>query len=196
MKGSMVMSNIQEPVDLRIRRTHKLLWEALLTLMTEQEFETISVKEICDRAMVHRTTFYKHYEDKYDLLTRGMEHTHEMMLTEVKQAGSSSYTRFFEHVASHERFYRAMLCGTGVGSFQTRLRNYFADNIAREMQHPERAGYPPLVPPSLLAHFYAGAVVNAITWWLLSDVRPSPEQMGDYMRSLLGKKSPEKGGVR
>ena len=74
------MNNTQEPVDLRVRRTHKLLWEALLILMAEQAFETISVKEICDRAMVHRTTFYKHYEDKYDLLTRGIQQTHEMLV--------------------------------------------------------------------------------------------------------------------
>ena len=80
------MINEQEPGDLRVRRTHKLLWEALMTLMTEQEFETISVKEICDRAMVHRTTFYKHYEDKYDLLTRGMQQTHEMLLAELERS--------------------------------------------------------------------------------------------------------------
>ena len=66
------MSEPQALVDLRVRRTHKLLWEALLAFIAEREFETISVKEICDRAMVHRTTFYKHYEDKYDLLKHGM----------------------------------------------------------------------------------------------------------------------------
>ncbi len=61
-----------------------------MTLMTEQEFETISVKEVCDRAMVHRTTFYKHYEDKYDLLARGMQQTHEMLLAELELVGKDS----------------------------------------------------------------------------------------------------------
>src|SRR5229473_6438569 len=100
MKESRSMINSQETGDLRVRRTHKLLWEALMTLMIEQEFETISVKEICDRAMVHRTTFYKHYEDKYDLLARGMQQTHEMLLAELELvSNSSSYTQFFAHVA-------------------------------------------------------------------------------------------------
>jgi AcrR family transcriptional regulator len=186
------MSKVQEPMDLRIRRTHKLLWEALLTLMIEQEFETISVKEICDRAMVHRTTFYKHYEDKYDLLTRGMQQTHELLLEEFELTGkdSSSYTRFFVHVATHERFYRVMLCGNGVGSFQTQLRNYFADTIAIEMQQLERTGHIFPVPLSLLAQFYAGALVSALTWWLSNDLPSSPEQMGYYMRCLLDETSP------
>lgn len=186
------MNTPQEPVDLRVRRTHKLLWEALLTLMSEREFETISVKEICDRAMVHRTTFYKHYEDKYDLLTRGIQHTHEILLTELERTGkdSSSYTRFFEHVTTHERFYRVMLCGNGVGSFQTQLRNYFADTIATEMQQRERTGHIFPAPLSLLAQFYAGALVSALTWWLSNDLLSSSEQMGSYMRSLLGETSP------
>src|SRR6266851_6327235 len=113
MKESRSMINAQEPGDLRVRRTHKLLWEALMILMTTQEFETISVKEICDRAMVHRTTFYKHYEDKYDLLARGMRQAHESLLAELELAGkdSASYVQFFAHVAAHERFYRVIMPG-------------------------------------------------------------------------------------
>jgi AcrR family transcriptional regulator len=195
MKESRSMINAQEPGDLRVRRTHKLLWEALMTLMTEQEFETISVKEICDRAMVHRTTFYKHYEDKYDLLTRGAQQTHEMLLAELELVGkdSSSYAQFFAHVATHERFYRVMLCGNGVGNFQMRLQNHFAESITTEMQRLEKGGQTFSVPPSLLAQFYAGALVSSLTWWFSHDLSSSPEQMGNYVESLLGKTIPGQG---
>jgi len=192
------MINAQESGDLRVRRTHKLLWEALMTLMTEQEFETISVKEICDRAMVHRTTFYKHYEDKYELLTRGMLQTHEMLLAEFERVGkdSSSYARFFAHVATHERFYRVMLCSKGIGSFQTQLQNHFADSITIEMQRLEKGGQAFSVPPSLLAQFYAGALLSSLTWWFSHDLSSSPEQMGNYVKSLLGETIPGRGGAR
>ncbi len=178
--------------DLRIRRTHKLLWEALMTLMTEQEFETISVKEICDRAMVHRTTFYKHYEDKYDLLTRGMQQTHEMLLAELELVGkdASSYTQFFAHVAAHERFYRVILCGNGAGSFQARLQNHFAESITTEMQQLEKGGQRFSVPLSLLAQFYAGALLSSLTWWFSQGLSSSPEQMGTYVKNLLGETIP------
>jgi AcrR family transcriptional regulator len=192
------MINPQESGDLRVRRTHKLLWEALVTLMAEREFETISVKEICDRAMVHRTTFYKHYEDKYDLLARGMQQTHEMLLAELELVGknSSSYTQFFAHVATHECFYRVMLCGNGVGSFQVRLQNHFADSITTEMQRLEKRGRRFPVPLSLLAQFYAGALLNSLTWWFSQGLSSSPEQMGNYVKSLLGETIPGRGEAR
>src|SRR5437763_13744482 len=62
------MKPSNDVLDLRVRRTYKFLWDALLALMTERNFESITVTDICERAMVHRTTFYKHYEDKNGLL--------------------------------------------------------------------------------------------------------------------------------
>ena len=55
--------------DLRAVRTRKMLSKALFEMLTEQPIEKINVNDICDRAMVHRTTFYKHFESKFHLLT-------------------------------------------------------------------------------------------------------------------------------
>ena len=50
--------------DLRIRRTHKLLCNAMFSLLETRSFDDISVVDICEKAMVHRATFYKHFKDK------------------------------------------------------------------------------------------------------------------------------------
>src|SRR5690606_25400747 len=113
------MNSSSQPLDLRVRRTYKFLWEALMTLMTEREFESITVTDICERAMVHRTTFYKHYEDKYGLLYHGMHDELTSLFAslnlpaEVKDSasGTAHLVIMFEHVRAHERFYRLMLCG-------------------------------------------------------------------------------------
>ena len=53
--------------DRRIRRTKRLLRQALAEIMNEKEFKDITVKEITDRADLNRGTFYFHYPDTYDL---------------------------------------------------------------------------------------------------------------------------------
>jgi AcrR family transcriptional regulator len=83
------MKTREEQGDLRVRRTHKLLWEALMALLGERAFEEITVTEICDRAMVHRTTFYKHYADKYTLLEQGMHHMYDVLVAEVNRPPSA-----------------------------------------------------------------------------------------------------------
>ncbi len=116
-----------EQTDLRVRRTHKLLWEALMVELSERTIEEITVSDICERAMVHRTTFYKHYEDKYALLEQGIRQMYDDLLAEEEHLPPNAYSvehpppyfiRLFEHAAQHQHFYKLMLCGEGIGRFQ------------------------------------------------------------------------------
>ena len=51
-----------------VRRTYLLLMKALLDLLAEMPFEKISLTDICRVSMVSRSTFYRYFEDKYDLV--------------------------------------------------------------------------------------------------------------------------------
>lgn len=52
------------------RKTEKQIETSLLQLMKEQTFESISIRQLIDLAEVNRSTFYRHYLDKYDLLEK------------------------------------------------------------------------------------------------------------------------------
>ncbi len=54
--------------DRRIIKTKRNLKEALITMLAKEDFEHISITELCKRAEVSRITFYAHYSDKYALL--------------------------------------------------------------------------------------------------------------------------------
>ena len=51
-------------------KTQKKFEETLLKLMKSKKFETITVNDITELADVNRSTFYRHYLDKYDLLEK------------------------------------------------------------------------------------------------------------------------------
>lgn len=54
--------------DIRVIRTYEQLANSLIDLLYKKSFEELSVSEICDNAKVHRATFYKHFNDKYEFL--------------------------------------------------------------------------------------------------------------------------------
>lgn len=54
-------------VDLRVLRTRRSIQEALIRLMRDAPLGKLSVRQICDEALVNKGTFYRHYQDKYDL---------------------------------------------------------------------------------------------------------------------------------
>lgn len=54
--------------------TSRLMNQALLKLLEEKEFEYITIKELCQKAGVNRSTFYLHYENMNDLLVESLDY--------------------------------------------------------------------------------------------------------------------------
>ncbi len=59
---------MSEKVDLRIIKTKRNLYEGLAQLLAERPYESIKIKDICDKSLVNRSTFYDHYSSKQELL--------------------------------------------------------------------------------------------------------------------------------
>jgi AcrR family transcriptional regulator len=185
------MKTFEGQEDLRVRRTHKLLWEALMAELSVQPFEEITVKDICERAMVHRTTFYKHYEDKYALLEQGTRQMYDALQIEVNTpSGDSSsdllstLVRLFVHVAEHQQFYTLMLCGEGGGRFQKLVKKYITEQTESKMSILTPANQSLAVPPVIHAQFFAGAFISILAWWIENDMPLSPHQMAHYFLAL------------
>ncbi len=185
--------------DLRVRRTHKLLWEALMAELSERPFEEITVKDICERAMVHRTTFYKHYEDKYALLEQGMRQMYAALVAEDEHLPPSAFSvdepppyfiRLFEHAAQHQRFYKLMLGGEGGGRFQNLVKKYIVEVVSTKMRQLPPADPHSAVPQAMAvamhAQFMAGAALSLLAWWLESGMPLTPRQMAQYLLAPHG----------
>ncbi|NJH85015.1 TetR/AcrR family transcriptional regulator [Staphylococcus agnetis] len=67
--------------DLRVLKTQKAFMHAFTELLKTKAFDRITVQDLCDRALVQRSTFYRHYKDKYHLLACATEHA----LTRITQ---------------------------------------------------------------------------------------------------------------
>ncbi|MFC6180539.1 TetR/AcrR family transcriptional regulator [Lactiplantibacillus daowaiensis] len=55
-------------LDLRVQKTRRTLRQTLTTLLAQLSFSKITVKQLCRESLINRVTFYKHYQDKNDLL--------------------------------------------------------------------------------------------------------------------------------
>jgi AcrR family transcriptional regulator len=160
--------------NLRVRRTQKLLREALIELIEERGFEALTIGEITERAMVSRAAFYRNYQDKYDLVEQIFEEAMSALLSAVGDLGREHppeiWVTFFEHIAHYERLYRALLGRKGSPWFVRKMRASLADLI-KERGHlphgldtsdrPVHTFSDAFVPDLVSAMF-----VEAIAWWL------------------------------
>lgn len=62
-----------QPTDLRVVKTLKQIDQALLTCLAEAPFEKVTVEQLCRAALINRSTFYKYYTSKYDLMEQYLQ---------------------------------------------------------------------------------------------------------------------------
>lgn len=183
--------------DLRVRRTHKLLQKALLEAASEKGFAHVTVRDVTERAMVNRATFYRHYEDKYDLLRQYMEELSGMI---DSQGGISSsddgldisadsppagLVNLLKHMQANADFYRVMLGSQGDPAFCAQsFRSYIERGFRRMLSSRAPQTDPSRPPVDLTVSYILSAGVGAIVWWLENDQPCSPEQMAVWLYQL------------
>ena len=70
--------------------TARLMDEALLILLEKKDIEFITVKEICKKAGVNRSTFYLHYENVYELLAEALEMLNDKFIQSFEKESIST----------------------------------------------------------------------------------------------------------
>lgn len=70
--------------DLRVIKTRKNIEEAFIYLLGQKDFHKITIQDILDKALINRTTFYKHYIDKYQLAEILCNGVFDLLKTGVK----------------------------------------------------------------------------------------------------------------
>ena len=164
-----------QPADnLRMRRTKILLREALIALIEERGFEALTIGELTERAMVSRAAFYRHYQDKYDLVEQIFEEAMSALLGAVGDLGQEHpaevWVKFFEHIAEYERLYRALLGRKGSSWFVRKMRASLADLVRERgrLPHGQDAPSRPVhtFSDEFVPELVSAMFVETITWWL------------------------------
>ena len=176
--------------DARVRRTRDALGDALIALMQEKPFDTITVQEVLDRAHVSRSTFYSHYSDKDDLLMSDAEEFFEALSTALSAHDDKSdrvfpVKEFFTHLAEVQPFYKALVKS---GKFQENMelaRGHFARGIERRLAELPRGRSIPANELPAIAFTQAGALLSLLTWWLDRGMREPPAQMDELFHRMV-----------
>lgn len=98
----------------RSRRTEVRMEAAALELMRDTSPERLTVRAICERAGVNRSTFYAHFLDVPEMVERMESHLHRELVGryvdgDVDPLTAESFVPFLEHVRDHVYFYRTAL---------------------------------------------------------------------------------------
>ena len=170
--------------DRRSQRTRYLLSAALVELIREKDYNTITVSDIIDRANVGRSTFYAHYRDKDDLFVGELDRVIEVLSHRIPDQEEMPFfpsLGLFRHVGEEYQLYKSLLWGPGIDLLIKHLQKSLSKRIEQGLVE---SGEEFNIPIPILANFIAGSFLTLLQWWLENKMIYSPEEMDKIFRKL------------
>jgi AcrR family transcriptional regulator len=171
--------------DRRSQRTRHLLSAALVELIREKEYNTITVSDIIDRANVGRSTFYTHFRDKDDLFVGELDRVIELLSQRIPNQEEMPYfpsLGLFRHVGEEYQLYKSLLWGPGIDLLIKHMQKSLSKRIEQGLLE---SGQEFNIPIPILANFIAGSFLTLLQWWLENKMVYSPEEMDKSFKELI-----------
>ena len=191
------MNTVPARLDRRVSRTRRQLRDALMALILERGYNTVTIEDITDRADLGRTTFYLHYHDKDELLIESLEAIAQELKAQVEQQVSQQMEDrqlrlnpvavAFRHVDENRDLYQIILKGEGSSKVASRIRDIIEEAALEFFTHPlrDRMVDPPQLPKTLVAGYFASAMMGFVTLWLEKGLPYSGDEAADVFMTLF-----------
>ena len=179
--------------DRRIRRTQKLLGEALIALALEKGYKNITIQDVTERADIGYRTYFRHYagldELFIDVAQDRLDELYEML--DLPQAYEEvedpilvfhrSGEALFRHIQENPKIFRALLLDESLSfTLEPVLK------IARQKSETLLSGLPETrIAIPIAANHIIASVFALMRWWLENDMPHPPEKMGEIFTDLI-----------
>ena len=186
--------------DYRIKKTKRSLISAFMKLLEEKSIDDITVVELCDRADVRRTTFYKHYRDKNDyvmsfseILRKKFDALYKSDSDEVSVSYFVEYARHMIYfIAQHEGIINNIRESTLFPTVLTALNEQNYEDTYKYLVRYKENGGELFCSCEVAASMIVGGVSGVIQTWLKSaEKRPAGEiadEVADIIKRIFSEK--------
>ena len=178
----------EKDLDPRVRRTRKMLQDALASLLRKKEFDKISIGDIAEESTLNRATFYDHYPDKFALLECLVASQFQELIVQQSicfdgcagalrkiATGVCHYLAETMKPGSDGLWRAGAPMETAIVSVTRRL---ILDGFAK---HPPKTG----VPVELVASAIAWAIYGAAKEWVQSPKRMPVAKIGETIEKIV-----------
>ena len=180
----------QKKEDRRVRRTKKLLTQALTQLLQEKQINEITVKELTDLADMNRGTFYLYYKDIFDMLEKIEDSLFEALdeivslheHDDVSHQTTPILLDLFRFIEENQEMCRVLLSPHGDMNFLHRLNQVVREKCLQMWPNEEDKKDATFEYHYSFVVYGCGGVFRA---WLNSKCQEPAEKMADMADAMI-----------
>lgn len=190
----------EKKTDLRIIKTKNLLYSTLIALLKDYTFEEIKVSDICNKALINRSTFYAHYSDKYELLSSCIQDIKEELASKLRSNTNISNTKeyymemldlFLTHIDENRELFSSIIINNKNSVIMDIFYATINADLTKRLKEEDKR-YESIVPEEIITNFYVGAVVNVSMKWLTDYQKYTKADLIGFLDCLIPDKIGEK----
>lgn len=187
---------MSDKTDLRVRKTYRALSDTFIRMMQKMDFNELTVNELCERSLVGRGTFYKHFADKYEFLSFLIREQYGAFLSEMSDLIQnqpieafivtmiSSSLEFFEQSPA---LMSALENSLSSSVIEKTVSEVIAPDITFRLKERKVMGDDIPFDAGLAAELIVSIGNQAVFWWIRNQEKVPKEQFIAFLRRSVNR---------
>ena len=166
----------------RVRLSKRMLKDALIEILQTSAFQNLSITEICSKAEINRTTFYKYYSNERDLYNEIESDFFNMLCGNLENTNEKSLETLLTSIAENPKVAGVLFNNSADGKFAQRL--FSLPEIANHMNF-KRIANDPNREKIMFFIFNGGYAI--IKEWINCGFPDSPKELAGFISTMVEK---------
>lgn len=167
--------------NFKVNRTTIAIYNTMLRLLSQRGFNEITVNDICQDAMVSRSTFYAHFKDKYHLILFFLEQERNQLgIVRGENIKENLYT-MLRHFQAEEKVYQHLL----LSQTNAELNNMITSHIQATVAYTLKKVIPEPEKLQVQTVLFSTGLAGSILWWIKENFPIEAEVFVEYLYEPL-----------
>ena len=160
---------------MKMNRTVRDFQNALESLLKTHQFGHLTIDQICNEALLHRSSFYRYFHDKYDLL---------------EQTISTRLNILIKYVSDNRDIFRNLADSSSQSSLYGEIMKIVSEILLRQRHDPENqdtivTALRNSKNPEMLAYILSGSILGAFYWWRQNNYEVPQQDVIDFVKQSM-----------
>lgn len=172
----------------RVNRTVRDFENAMLALLEKAPFDQLTVDQICQEAMLHRSSFYRYFHDKYDLLEQTFDAQLNTMIAD-KKSTDEIVDAALDYIDQHRELFHHLVATKDRPGIHAEILQIISELILKRSKDQSNDLAIQAVAksdqPELMSYMISGSINGAFMWWQKHNYDVSKEEVAKFCKQQI-----------
>ncbi len=175
---------------MKMNRTVRDFQNALESLLKTHQFGHLTIDQICNEALLHRSSFYRYFHDKYDLLEQTISTRLNILIDQSDRNEDEFVEILIKYVSDNRDIFRNLADSSSQSSLYGEIMKIVSEILLRQRHDPENqdtivTALRNSKNSEMLAYILSGSILGAFYWWRQNNYEVPQQDVIDFVKQSM-----------